>query len=365
MRLESVFCQEKLVYDSVKTGKLMKKQGKTTIYDIAKMTGASASTVSAALSGSWKQRRIKEDTALEIQRVAKENGYTPNLQARGLRKARSGLVGMIVPAHTNRYFSTLSNAFEAEARKRGLCPVIVSTLRDPKEERHTVETLISYAIDSLFVVGATDPDAISDLCAGVDIKQVNLDLPGTKAPSIITDDYFGAKLLTRELLQAMKQQHGQDCDKVYFIGGSQSDYATGQRISAFKDVMMSEFGSISDDRIFANSYDPNASTIDAETMIRQNGGLPCGLFVNSTFAFEGILRHFSQIPRDQFSNITVGCYDYDPFASFMHFPVIMVRQNVKKMMAEAFKAMESDSAEANVTMVRPTLIQPRTMPDMR
>lgn len=344
---------------------MINNSGKTTIYDIAKLTGASPSTVSAALSGSWKRRRIKEKTALEIQRIAKKHGYTPNLQARGLRKARSGLVGMIVPAHTNRYFSTLSNAFEAEARARGLCPIIVSTLRDPEEERRTVETLISYAIDSLFVVGATNPDAISDLCSGVNIKQVNLDLPGTKASSVITDDYHGAKLLTQELLASVKARWGEDCGKIFFIGGSKSDYATGQRIAAFKDVMIAEMGEVSDDQIFANSYDPNASTIDAETMIEQNGGLPCGLFINSTFAFEGILRHFSELPITSFSNFTVGCYDYDPFASFMHFPVIMVRQNVKKMMEEAFLLMEAEAGNPEILKILPSLVLPRTMPDRR
>lgn len=345
---------------------MVKSTKKTTIYDISRITGASPSTVSAALSGSWQTRRIKEETALKIQKVARENGYTPNLQARGLRKARSGLVGMIVPAHTNRYFSTLSNAFEAEARARGYCPVIVSTLRDPEEERRTVETLISYAIDSLFVVGATNPDAISDLCASVNIAQVNLDLPGTKAPSVITDDYWGARLLTKELLKSVKKRHGtKACERVFFIGGFSSDYATGQRIKAFKDVMKEEWGEISDDLIFANSYDPNASTLDAETMYKIENGLPNGLFVNSTFAFEGVLRYFSQLPRDAFSEITVGCYDYDPFASFMHFPVIMVRQNVKEMMKEAFIIMESGPSEPKVTVIKPTLIQPRTMPEMR
>ncbi len=339
---------------------------KTTIYDISKLTGASPSTVSAALSGTWRSRRIKEATALKIQQVARENGYTPNLQARGLRKARSGLVGMIVPAHTNRYFSTLSNAFEAEARARGLCPVIVSTLRDPEEERRTVETLISYAIDSLFVVGATNPDAISDLCASVNIKQVNLDLPGTKAPSVITDDYWGARILTQELLRSVKKHGGGgEDDPVYFIGGFQSDYATDQRIKAFKDVMKEERGGVPDNHIFANSYDPNASTLDAETMCKLEGGLPSGLFVNSTFAFEGVLRYFSKLPREDFSKISVGCYDYDPFASFMHFPVIMVRQNVQEMMKEAFIIMENGALEPKVTEIKPTLIQPRTMPEAR
>lgn len=343
----------------------MKKPGKTTIYDIARVTGTSASTVSAALSGSWERRRIKKSTAIEIQRVAKERGYTANLQARGLRQARSGLVGMIVPAHTNRYFSTLSNAFESEARARGLCPIIVSTLRDPEEERRTVETLISYAIDSLFVVGATNPDTITELCSSVNIKVVNLDLPGTKAPSIITDDYLGAKLLTRAILKSTKSRFGEDFGKIYFIGGSKSDYATAQRIRAFKDVMLAECGEVSDSQIFSNSYDPNASTKDAETIFQINGGLPSGLFVNSTFAFEGILRYFSSLPIESFENITVGCYDYDPFASFMHFPVIMVRQNVNEMMAEAFLAMESDLEKNEIIKIKPALVQPRTMPDRR
>lgn len=343
----------------------MIKSTKTTIYDISRITGSSASTVSAALNGSWERRRIKKATALEIQRIAKEHGYTANLQARGLRKARSGLVGMVLPAHTNRYFSTLANAFETEVRARGLCPVIVSTLRDPEEERRTVETLISYAIDSLFVVGATDPDTITDLCATVNIKVVNLDLPGTKAPSVVTDDYLGAKLLTRAILQSTKSRFGEDSGKVYFIGGSKSDYATAQRIKAFKDVMLEECGEVSDADIFSNSYDPNASTKDAETIFQLNNKLPSGLFVNSTFAFEGILRYFSTLPIEDFANITVGCYDYDPFASFMHFPVIMVRQNVNEMMAEAFRAMETDLEKGEVIKIKPALVQPRTMPDRR
>jgi len=343
----------------------MIKSGKTTIYDIARITGSSASTVSAALNGSWERRRIKKATALEIQRVAKEHGYTANLQARGLRQARSGLIGMVLPAHTNRYFSTLSNAFETEARARGLCPVIVSTLRDPEEERRTVETLISYAIDSLFVVGATAPDTITELCATVNIKVVNLDLPGTKAPSVITDDYLGSQLLTRAILKSTKSSFGEGGGKVYFIGGSKSDYATAQRIKAFKDVMTEECGEVSDSQIFANSYDPNASTKDAETIFKINDGLPSGLFVNSTFAFEGILRYFSTLPIESFSNITVGCYDYDPFASFMHFPVIMVRQNVNEMMGEAFRVMENGLEKIEIIKIKPALVQPRTMPDRR
>ena len=106
---------------------------KATIYDIARLSGASPSTVSAALSGAWKARRISEAKVKAIRKIAEEQGYTANLQARGLRQARSGLVGLVIPVHDNRFFSSMSQSFEAQARQRGLVPVIASAMRDPIE----------------------------------------------------------------------------------------------------------------------------------------------------------------------------------------------------------------------------------------
>jgi len=134
---------------------------KATIYDIARLSGASPSTVSAALGESWRKRRISEATVEAIRTIAAAQGYSANMQARGLRKARSGLVGMVIPLHDNRFFSSMSQSFEAFARDRGLVPVIASSMREPEEERRIVETLISYAVDYLFIAGATDPDAVT------------------------------------------------------------------------------------------------------------------------------------------------------------------------------------------------------------
>ena len=100
----------------------MKLNQKQTIYDIARAAGASPTTVSAALNGTWKARRIRADTVDRIKKIAAELGYSANLQARGLRKAKSGLVGMIIPQHDNRFFSSLSQAFTEGARDRGELP---------------------------------------------------------------------------------------------------------------------------------------------------------------------------------------------------------------------------------------------------
>src|SRR5450432_369624 len=134
---------------------------KSTIYDLAELAHVSASTVSAVLNGNWKQRRIAESTALRVQHLASKHKYSVNRQASGLRKSKSGLIGMIIPLHDNRFFSAMAQVFEKLARERHWYPIVVSTLRDPALELETVQTLISYRIEYLLVVGATDPDSVS------------------------------------------------------------------------------------------------------------------------------------------------------------------------------------------------------------
>ena len=55
------------------------------IYDIARESGVSASTVSLVLSGRGTEMRISKATQEKIQRIASEMGYIPNSTARKLR----------------------------------------------------------------------------------------------------------------------------------------------------------------------------------------------------------------------------------------------------------------------------------------
>ena len=97
----------------------MTDKQKRTIYDIAERVGASPSTVSAALNGSWKKRRIKKETAERIIQAARDFGYSANLQARGLRTSNSGLVALLIPDY-NRFFSNIAQTFSREVRARVL-----------------------------------------------------------------------------------------------------------------------------------------------------------------------------------------------------------------------------------------------------
>lgn len=333
---------------------------KPTIYDIARLCGASPSTVSAALNGKGRARRISEARVREIQQVAEDAGYSPNLQARGLRQARSHLVGMIIPEHDNRYFAALSQSFEREARARGQCPVIASTLRDPGEEIRIVETLISYAVDWLFVAGASDPGAVSALCDSAGLRHVFVDLPGPGKPSVVSDNYRGAERLTRTILAEMPGGEGPRA-LPYLVGGDASDHATARRIEAFRAVVTEVTGAVGDDQVIACGYDPDRARQAVAGLVDRLGGLPAGLLVNSLNSFEGVLGHFVRMPAEAFAGTVIGCYDYDPFAAYLQFPVHMVRQDTGRLIERAYELIEAETAEPVLVEIEPQLIPPRTI----
>lgn len=68
---------------------------KPTIYDVAKVAGVSANTVSRVLNG---KSGVSEDTRGRIHRIISELGYHPHMGARALRGSQAGCIGVIQSA---------------------------------------------------------------------------------------------------------------------------------------------------------------------------------------------------------------------------------------------------------------------------
>ena len=335
------------------------KKRRSTIYDLATLADVSASTVSAVLNGNWKQRRISEETALRVQRLAATHKYSVNRQASGLRKNRSGLIGMIIPLHDNRFFSGMSQVFEKLARERHWHPMVVSTLRDPALELETVNTLISYRIEYLVVAGATDPDSVSRVCRNHGVAHVNVDLPGTLATSVISDNFWGAQQLTEALILRSRPVRVAKRNKAFFVGGVGTDYATRRRIEGFTHAIGMRFGSIEAGQVDACGYEADRAEAAVLALYKRIGGLPRALFVNSTIALEGVVRFLRTLPADELQRCTFGCYDWDPFASVLSFPLLMVRQDVEGLLGEAFRIIDSGSfAQGRILEIKPQLVFP-------
>ena len=100
---------------------------------------------------------------------------------------------MIVPHYRNRFFAGLAEAFEAEARDRGLCPIVVSTHRNPGNELKVTETLLAQQVEFLFIAGVHNPDPLNDLCRAAAVQMRQHRSAGPRAPSVVSDNRGGAR----------------------------------------------------------------------------------------------------------------------------------------------------------------------------
>lgn len=325
----------------------MKKETKrTTIYDLATRLGASPSSVSAVLNGTWKKRRISAKLAERVMKLANEEGYAMNTQASLLRREKSNIVAMIVPKYDNRYFGDIAEKFEHRARELGLIPIVTCTQRDPELEFNAARELVSYQAECLIATGATDPDRITDFCHAAGVQAINMDLPGEKAPSVISDNFEGALNLTRLILDRCQQELGWE-GALRFVGGRLSDHNTVARLEGFKAAHQERGIDVPESHILIQGY-------SAETAQRLLADFqptaPTGLFVNSTIALEGVVAWQSRLPNGA-ELIRYGCFDWDPFGSFLPGNVGMMEQNVDIMLDHVFELIGKKETPAEVIKI--------------
>ncbi|MBN8933828.1 MAG: substrate-binding domain-containing protein [Rhizobium pusense] len=313
---------------------------KPTIYDIAAASSASPTTVSMVLNGQWKKHRIKPETASHVLRCAGELGYSVNQKARGLRLARSGMAGMILPHYRNRFFAGLAESFEAEARGRDLCPIVVSTQRDPLIEKRIVETLLAQQVEFLFIAGVHDPSPLNDMCIAAGIRCINVDLPGPKAPSVISDNYGGAAHVTELIIEKLKSS-GLPLDDWFFFGGVSYDNSTRERIKGFNSVLAQHGVRLSEDRYQCEGYPPKVAERALAARYDRNGRLPAGLFVNGITGLEGAASFLVSLPRETWNSTRIAAFDWDPFAAQMPYEITMVRQDVEAMILASFALVDN------------------------
>ncbi|KFI29980.1 LacI family transcriptional regulator [Haematobacter massiliensis] len=332
-------------------GEEVAQRRRPTIYDLASLAGTSPSAVSAVLNGSWKKRRISKGLADRINRVAEEQGYAVNRQASALRSARSGIVGMIVPKYDNRYFGAIAEQFEAGARQRGLFPVITCTQRDPELELEAARELLSYQVDCLVATGATDPDRIAELCAASGVRTVNLDLPGLAAPSVVSDNFGGARDLTHLILRRTETVSGRR-RPLMFLGGRRSDHNTLERIRGFRAAHEAAGIPLQEAHILPCGY--AADKVERALDVLE-GPLADGIFVNSTIALEGVVRWLKKRGTDPEACL-FGCFDWDPFAALLKGNVGMVRQDVPAMLTALFALLDGKAKAPQIVV--PVLMEP-------
>nr|WP_178123664.1 LacI family DNA-binding transcriptional regulator [Pseudomonas sp. WS 5059] len=125
------------------------QRSRVTMLDVAERAGVSKASVSRFIG---EDRALLSDAiALRIEQAIDELGYRPNQMARGLKRGRTRLIGMLVADIRNPYSIAVMHGVETACRQHGYSLVVCNTDRDDEQERKHLAALRAYNIEGLIV----------------------------------------------------------------------------------------------------------------------------------------------------------------------------------------------------------------------
>jgi LacI family transcriptional regulator len=151
---------------------------KVSLKDIARMVGASPSTVSFVLNGKASEMRISAKLTEKIFKVAKRENYQPNNVAVSLRTGKSKIIGLVVDTISGNFFASLARIIESEAEVFGYRVIYCSTGNEVKKARELLGMLYQYHVDGYLIIPTE----------GLEKEIENLSM--NKKPLVLMDSYF-------------------------------------------------------------------------------------------------------------------------------------------------------------------------------
>lgn len=285
----------------------MNGEQKVNIYELAKITGFSVSTVSKALNNTG---RISEKTRTIILDKARELNYVASYHAKALSMKKTWLIAIIFAddlfnGFSHPYFSVILEHFKRRVEEEGYEVTFINRFMG-KTEMTYLEFCKYRNVDGVFMVNSYGlskqlPELIE---SGIPI--VSADAGHLDVPTISSDDLSGGRIGTDYLL-------GLGHKKIYHISGPFYTISGVQRARGYENVMEENglehkvFQALN--YAFENGYDAAINMIN-------EGDLPTALFVGGDWlalgAIKALREHGIRVPED----ISVLGYDNLDFVKF-------------------------------------------------
>jgi DNA-binding LacI/PurR family transcriptional regulator len=302
---------------------------------------------------------INPATRERVLEVARQMRYRPNPLARGLRGARTMLLGVIVREITDPFFAGAVDAISVEASRRGYNVVLGHAHGRTDEAIALRAVLETRHCDAILLLGDTSdqPRLLEDL------RETNIDVVGLwqgSAPvlglsTVSVDNRAGMEALMSHLL-------GLGHKRMAFIGGGFGEGRLlgdiGERRAAFLELMAAANLPVPDSYVceIENNLSGGATAFESLMNLPVR---PTAIFASTDLLAIGALhaagRMGLSVPRD----VSIVGFDDLPMAEYTNPALTTVRQPMAEMAAVGVgAAIDKDRAEgaAVVQLLVPSLV---------
>lgn len=179
--------------------------------DIAQAAGVTESTVSRALADS---PRVKPETRVRIQQLARDLGYVPSAIARGLATRRTSTLGVVLMDVADTFNAEVLLAIDKQAGEHGYSVILSTCGLDARREERAIRLLLQHRVDAVIVADPLAADSSLAELQGLDVPVILINRRNYPY-AVGTDSVLAARVAVEHLLDVGHTRIG-------YIGGARS-----------------------------------------------------------------------------------------------------------------------------------------------
>lgn len=300
-----------------------------TIYDIAKNTGFSVTTVSKALND---YPDVSQKTKKKILETADELGYLPNSHARTLTTKKSWTIGVVFVESLgigmkHPFFNAVIESFRQNVEVAGYDLLFASRSISNKQKSY-LEHFKYRGVDGVVIVCSTyDDEQVQELIDNP-IPTVVIDLKSDKSSTVYSDNITGSKL-------AVEYLHSLGHRKIAHIAGHSSTFAGEQRQIGFIQALKALNMPVANEYIVDGKFFSRDSGYQAMEKLLNLSDPPTAVYAagdNMAIGAIDAIRDFGlEVPGD----ISVIGYDDIELSRYINPPLTTIKQDTDLIGREA------------------------------
>jgi LacI family transcriptional regulator len=292
---------------------------RSTLKDVALISGYSIKTVSRALAG---QSGVNHKTLSDIQKAAKKLDYRPNRAAQQLRSGHSThAMALLIGELHNPFYSEVASGIESVLRPEGFDIFIASSGEDAKTEKHLIENFIERDVEGILIIPTSNDHFYLESERNRGLPVVFLDRPPVNilADSVTIDNRKAAETAANKLI---KLGH----TKIVVLADAETVWTASERIAGFYNSAATSNLKVDPTLIFRKMTTlPAVTEVIKKIFINNKGDKPTAILALNNQVTIAVLQALKVL------NLDVPLIGFDDFDLAQHLNVTVMSQNAFEM----------------------------------
>ncbi len=213
---------------ATKTGKSSEK--KSSIFEVAELSGVSIATVSRVLGG---KAYVNPELVLRVKKAAAELGYRPNRSASSLRMRVSKTIGVIISDIENPFFTSVIRGIEKILYDAEYSLLFCNSNEDPERERSHLSILRSEDVAGIILTPTNQNSAFCRDLVNSGTQLVAIDrIPEMELMDVVTTNNRKSAFDAASHLVELGYQ------RIGLIAGPKQPSTSRERFEGFRDAVL-------------------------------------------------------------------------------------------------------------------------------